>query len=417
MKNIVIIGGGTAGWATALSVRKFWKETNVTLVESSKIGILGAGEGGTSNFGLFLKLLDIDVSDFLKRTGSTIKDGIKLINWAYDGSESEHLFHHSNKGDNNIRNYSAFHFDAKLVSEYFKRVAINRGVNHIDNEVTHISKNGDYIDAIFLKNDEKIIDVDFVFDCSGLARIITGKLHNEEWVDYSKYLLINKAIGFFLPQTRKITHLTLTHTHMIAMNSGWMFQIPLQHRWGCGYAFNDNYISVEEAKKEVETYLNHDIEIQKIFDFKAGSFKRSWIGNSISIGLSYGFLEPLEATSLMSTIIQLKRLIDFEFDESKKELFNKISFETNEQNMMFVRYHYLNERLDTNFWKDSYHAPIPKKLKSILNNDNKIIIKNDIELLKSFELDNWSTDKLTFQVYNYNTIYKKNKKGRYKNII
>jgi len=416
MKNVVIIGGGTAGWATALSVQKFWKDTKVTLIESSKIGILGAGEGGTSNFGLFLKLLDINVKEFLEKTGSTTKNGLQLINWTHKGSESEHLFHQNNKQTNDVRSYSAFHFDARKVSEYFKNIALGRGVNWIDGEVIKINNTNEIINNIELSNGE-IINLDFVFDCSGFARLIISGVHKESWIDYSEYLLVNKAFGFFLPQMKSISYKDLTHTYLCAMNCGWMFQIPLQHRLGCGYAFNDKYVSVEDAKKEVEEHLGHEITIQKVFDFKAGTFKRSWIGNSISIGLSYGFLEPLEATSLMSTIIQLKRLIDFEFDTSYRDMFNKICAETNEQNMMFVRYHYLNERLDTEFWKDAYNAPIPTKLKSILDNDNKLTLKNDTDLLKSFEFEYWTEDKLPFLIYNYDMVYKKNKKGKFKNII
>jgi len=416
MKKILIIGGGTAGWATALSVQKFWKDTDVTLVESSKIGILGAGEGGTSNFGLFLKLMDIDINDFAEKTGSTIKDGIKLINWTYKGSEAEHLFHPTNKETNDIRKYLAFHFDARKVSEYFKNVAINRGVKWIDGEVSKINNTSEIINNVELNNGD-IIDLDFVFDCSGFARLVIDKVHKEKWIDYSKYLLINKALGFFLPQTKNITSKDLTHTYMTAMNSGWMFQIPLQHRWGCGYAFSDKYISIEDAKQEVENYIGHEIKIQKVFDFKPGTYERSWIGNSIAIGLSYGFLEPLEATSLMSTIIQLKRLIDNDFSNSYKDTFNRICRQTNEQNMMFVRYHYLTERLDTPFWNSAYSASIPTKLKSILDENNKVTIENDTELLKVYELDDWNESQLTFQKYNYDTVYKKNKKGKPKQII
>lgn len=417
MKNkVVIIGGGTAGWATALSVQKFWDDTDVTLIESSKIGILGAGEGGTTNFGLFIKLLDINIEDFLENTGSTIKDGLKLLNWTYQGSHSEHLFHQINKETNDIRRYSAFHFDARKVSEYFKKIAIERGVKWIDGEVFKIHNTSETINSIELTNGN-IVNLDFVFDCSGFARLVIEGVHKEKWIDYSKYLLNNKALSYFLPQKKSITYKELTHTYMHAMSCGWMFQIPLQHRWGCGYAFNDNYISVENAKKEVEEYIGHEIVVQKVFDFKPGTYERSWIGNSISIGLSYGFLEPLEATSLMSTIIQLKRLIDNNFDISYKDTFNKICRETNEQNMMFVRYHYLNERMDTPFWKDAYNAPIPNKLKSILDSDNKIIIENDTKLLEAYNLDEWTETQLTFQVYNYNIIYKKNKKGFCKNII
>jgi tryptophan halogenase len=416
MKKVVIIGGGTAGWATALSVQKFWKDIDVTLIESSKIGILGAGEGGTTNFGLFLNLLDIDVKDFLEKTGSTTKDGIKLLNWTYNGSESEHLFHQTSKYTNDIRRYSAFHFDARKVSEYLKRIALDRGINWIDGEVSKINNSAENIDSIELNNGT-IIDLDFIFDCSGFARLIINGVHKENWNDYSKYLLINKALGYFLPQTKSLSNKDLTHTYMHSMSSGWMFQIPLQHRWGCGYAFNENYITPAEAKKEIEEYLGHEIQVQKVFDFKAGTFERSWIGNSIAIGLSYGFLEPLEATSLMSTIIQLKRLIDNNFDVSYRDTFNRICKETNEQNMMFVRYHYLNERLDTPFWKDAYNAPIPEKLKSILDGDNKITITNNTDLLKVYELEHWEEDKLTFQVYNYDMVYKKNKKGIYKTVI
>jgi len=415
-KRVIIIGGGTAGWATALSVQKYWLNVDVTLVESSKIGILGAGEGGTSNFGLFLKLLDINIEDFTKKTGSTTKDGIKLINWTHVGSQSEHLFHQINKQTNDIRKYSAFHFDARRVSEYFKKTAIDRGVKWVDGQVKKINHTSENIDNIEL-TDGTVINLDFIFDCSGFARLIIQGVHKEEWIDYSKYLLLNKALGYFLPQTKQLTNKDLTHTYMHAMKSGWMFQIPLKHRWGCGYVFNDSYTSVEDAKKEIEEYLGHEIKTEKVFDFKAGTHTRSWIGNSISIGLSYGFLEPLEATSLMSTIIQLKRLIDNNFDVSPKDTFNKICRETNEQNMMFIRYHYLNERMNTPFWKDAYNAPIPNKLKLILDETNKISVTNDTDLISAFELYDWKENELTFFVQNYNTIFKKNKKGISKSLI
>lgn len=415
MKKVVIIGGGTAGWLTALVVNKFWKDTEVILVESSKIGILGAGEGGTPNIGRILSLLNINQKDFFEKTGASVKNGIKLINWRGDGETSKHLFT-GNSPSINSPSYG-YHFDAKLVSEYFKLIAIGRGVKHIDNEVSDISKNEDIVDTIFLKNGETIIDVNFIFDCSGFARLIIENVYKEEWVDYSDYLLLNRAFGFFLPQTEKLSMQSKTYTNMVAMSSGWMFQIPLQHRWGCGYAFNSNYISIEDAKKEIENYLGSDIEIKKIFDFKPGRFKRSWIGNSISIGLSYGFLEPLEATSLMSTIMQLKRLIDVNFDEGYKDRYNKWCEEINEQNMMFIRYHYLAEKLDTPFWIDAYNKPIPKKLQNILDKNNNIKLKTNIELLKSFELEETSENELTFFINNYQMIYKKNKKINKKELI
>lgn len=407
MKKIVIIGGGTAGWLTALVVNKFWQNTDVTIIESSKIGIMGAGEGGTSNFGKMLSLLEIDHKDFFEKTKSTIKSGIHLYNWTGNNELSKHLFFGDSPNETNKS--FAYHFDARLVAQYFKDVALLRGVKWIDDEVSEIERENDVIVKLKLK-DTKDIPLDFVFDCSGFARIIINGIHNENWVSYSKYLIMNKAIVYFLPQEEKLGYGDKTHTKMISMNCGWMFQIPLQHRWGCGYVFNDTYISPEDAKKEVEKYLDKEITIQKVFNFNPGTHERSWIGNSIAIGLSYGFIEPLEATSLMSTIMQLKRLIDTNFDEKYKERYNKWCYQINEQNLNFIRYHYLCERDDTQFWKDCTSMPIPPKLQKILDKNNAITVMKDSDLLKSYELEESGENELTFFVNNYLTIFRKNKK-------
>jgi tryptophan halogenase len=407
MKKIVIIGGGTSGWLTALVVNKFWKDTTVTLIESSKKGILGAGEGGTPNFGRILSMLDINQDEFYTETKSTIKSGLNLYNWTGSDELSKHPFFSGNLDNFNIP--KAYHFDASLVAKYFKQIATDRGVKCIDDEVIHINNDGENIINLELKNND-VIDLDFIFDCSGFARIIIDTVHNEKWVDYSKYLLLNKAFGYFLPQENDITVDDRTFTEVVAMKSGWMFRIPLQHRLGCGYAFNDTYISVEDAKKEIEEYLGREVTIQKVFDFKPGTHKRSWIGNSISIGLSYGFIEPLEATALMSTIMQLKRLIDFNFNDTLKERFNKWCYEINEQNLCFIRYHYLTERNDTPFWRDCRKMPIPDKLKKILDKDNTLLVKDNKDLIRLFELTETATNELTFNVYNYLSILSKNKK-------
>lgn len=414
MKKVVIIGGGTAGWLTALVVNKFWKNTDVTLVESSKIGILGAGEGGTSNFGKMLSLLDINQKEFFERTKSTVKGGLHLYNWTGQNELSKHLFF--GEGPNEVNKSYAYHFDARLVAKYLKEIAVSRGVEWVDGEVESIVNENENIIELKLK-DGNIIDLDFVFDCSGFARLIIEGVHKEKWYSYSDYLIMNKALVFFLPQENEYQVNDKTYTEMISMDCGWMFKIPLQHRWGCGYVFNDKYITVEDAKNEVEKYLGHEVTIQKVFDFNPGTHKRSWIGNSISIGLSYGFIEPLEATSLMSTIMQLKKLIDINFDERDVEKYNMWCYQINEQNLNFIRYHYLCERDDTQFWKDCTSKPIPPKLQKILDKNNSINVTNDVELLKSFELEECSPNELTFFVNNYQTIFKKNKKVLKKELI
>lgn len=414
MKKIVIVGGGTAGWLTALVVNKFWKNTSVTLVESSKIGILGAGEGGTSNFGKILSLLGIDQEDFFKKTKSTKKGGLHLHNWTGKNEITKHLFS-GDRPDGFNKSY-AYHFDSKLVAEYFKEISLNRGVEWIDGEVDKIETHDGIINKLNLK-DGRSIDLDFVFDCSGFARLIIDGVYNEEWVSYSEYLMMNKAFTFFLPQNKNYTINDNTYTQTISMNAGWMFQIPLQHRWGCGYVFNKDFITLEDAKKEVEDYVGCEIEVRKIFDINPGTHKNSWNGNSISIGLSYGFIEPLEATSLMSTIMQLKRLIDIDFNQTHKEAYNKWCYQINEQNLNFIRYHYLCERDDNPFWEKCTQMPLPAKLKKILDSNNKLIPQTDIELLKALELDEASPNELTFFVNNYSTIHTKNKKKKIKELI
>lgn len=408
MKKIVIIGGGTAGWLTALAVNKFWKNINLTVIESSKIGILGAGEGSTPNFGLMLNLLDIDEKEFFNKTNSTIKKGLNFKNWTLDKREPKHIFFNST---NNITpQKNAYHFDGRLVGQYFKEISIERGVNHIDNEVIDVEKINDKIHTILLNNNEKIENVDFIFDCSGFAKIIIEKTHNEKWISYKDYLSLNKAIGYFLPQNTKFKITDKTYTELVSMNCGWMWQIPLQHRWGCGYVFDNSFTTIEDAKREIEEYVGTEIKIQKIFEFNPGRFERSWIGNSVSIGLSYGFLEPLEATSLMSTIMQLKKLIDINFDEDGRDEYNGFCGEVMEQNMFFIRYHYLCERFDTPFWRKSYSMPIPKKLKNILNEDNHMFLDNDHQIITKLELEKFTTQNIIFGVHNYSSIFKKNKK-------
>ena len=416
MKKVVVIGGGAAGWLTALSLNKFYKNIDLTIIESSKIGILGAGEGGTPNFGNFLSMLDINHFDFFNRTKSTIKNGLHMQNWTGDQTNLYHMFTGDAPNITTKNRNFGYHFDAKLVAEFFKEIALERGVNWIDGEISKINNLNENIINIELKSGE-IIDLDLIFDCSGFARLTSKINNNDEWESYDKYLLINKAFGFFLPQENKYTINDNTKTKVTAMDYGWMFSIPLQHRWGCGYAFNDKYVSVEEAKNEIEEYLGQEIKIQKVFDFNAGTFKRSWVGNSIRIGLAYSFIEPLEATSLMTTVMQLKKLINIDFNEEYKENYNTFCYEVNEQNSIFIRYHYLNEKLDTPFWKDAYNMPIQPKLKRILDEKNYPIPKNDIELGEMMELKELSFKNLPFYLNNYRTIYTKNKKIHKKELI
>jgi tryptophan halogenase len=372
MENIVIIGGGTAGWLTALFVQKHYSTSNISVIESSSIGILGAGEGATPNLFTFLQKLDINEEEFLKRVNGTKKMGIDFQNWAEKGLSFIHGF-----GENletSTKNYS-YHFNARLLADYLKEIAISRNVNHIDGDVEDLILIENKVRKVKLKTN-LTIDVDFLFDCSGFHRMIP-KLYKLKWNSYAQHLKVNAAIPYFLPRNDKEMYTT---TNAISMKYGWMWQIPLQDRWGCGYIYDKNLITEEEAKKEVIEYIGTDVQFNKQINFEPGVYDSIWVENCLMVGLSGGFLEPIEATSIMTIIFELNKFIECKPNEDK-DTFNKFMESINTQNMLFIRHHYNCSRNDTQFWKNYKNLELPQQLKSIINN-NFLLIENNEELMK-----------------------------------
>jgi tryptophan halogenase len=387
--KLIVVGGGTAGWLTSLLFQKFGNGYDVSIIESSEIGILGAGESSTPNLKGLLKDLSIDETDFLFKTNATIKTANHFVNWSVNDDSFYHKF---NKLDNifdaNVKSHG-FHFDARESAKYFKKIGVERGIIHIDGVISNFSQkeNGD-VSIIHLK-DGRNIECDYIIDCSGFARLLIGNLYKSEWNSYSEFLSANSAIAYFLPQTDKIGKKT-TQTQSIAMKYGWMWQVPLQHRWGCGYVYDDSYITDIEAKKEVEQNVGREIDIVKKFKFTAGSYKKTWVNNCISLGLASGFLEPLEGTSLMTliwSIYELLRLGGIE-NENNREEYNDFVYNINYQSMVFVKHHYNCGRKDSEFWLNKYNSKNPKELNEIydigvdnLKPENLIKIMNAKHLL------------------------------------
>ena len=420
-KEIVIVGGGTAGWMTSLYLKKIYRnEANISLIESDKIGILGAGEGTIPIFISTLTQLGIDFNDFVNKTNATYKVGINFENWNGDCKNYYHAFGVTNgkyspysfddgnpyntqigneyigylvknnlslndcissnvllqndkspflKNENNfeLSNYYALHFDASLAAKYFRKLAEKRGVKRIEGLVSRFSQNeSGNITHIHLKRGVKI-KTNFVFDCTGFKRLIIGELYKTEWKSYEDYLTVNSTIPFFLPATKDIK----PYTRAIAMKYGWMWMSPLQNRQGCGYIFDDRYINEEEAQKEVEDFLGHPIKINRKIKFKAGSFKKVWVNNCIAIGLSTGFTEPLEATSIWIAITQLDMLNKNEINNPTQKIidsYNDKFCEMNDDILNFIQFHYFTKRKDTEFWKYyNNNQPMQSSLKSMTN--------------------------------------------------
>lgn len=483
--NLVVVGGGASGWLTAIYAKKIFPEKNVILIESEEYGILGAGEGTTPNFISFLIFLEISIVDLIKNCQATIKNGIKFTNWSNDKSSYFHPFgsrslmsndynflieskylendtvfahycasleNHTFKdygfiekiSDKNLLPFTknenkqiidyasvAVHFDAKLLANYLRLVGEERGVIRKEGIVNKIFNDHEgYIHKI--KTEKEEIDTDFVFDCSGFKRLVIGNHYKSQWKSHSDTLPVKRAIPFFLKIDKEVP----PYTEAIAMDYGWMWKIPLQHRYGCGYAFDSNLISDEDAIKEIENFLGFEPEYPRkkgyAFNFSAGCFEKVWINNCLSVGLSAGFVEPLEATSIMQTIFTLQRFMSekqnlYTKNNFIKEKFNNFYLNETEEIVDFLYLHYTTNKNNTKFWKDfTKNNKMPEKISYILE------VFKDKVLIDTFDL---SKNKIFFSAnYHYilignkllnNNIMKKNaklvlndrKKQDYKNIL
>lgn len=438
--NIVIVGGGTAGWLTTLFAKKKYPDSNVTLIESSEIGILGAGEGTTPYFHTILDFIDISYADVIKNCQASFKVGLKYTNWSEANPEYYHtfenVFNKLQKYKNNVDNQFfiecyregklpvletmtaqcckkyclpvvqptqnlddttyfgalAMHFDACLLAKYLKEVGLQRGITRQEGKVVSINQNEQgYIKSLTLENGLEV-DTTFVFDCTGFRRLIIGNFYKSEWQTLKNMLPAKRALAFFTEQTNKIA----PYTDVIAGNYGWFWKIPLQHRHGCGYVFDSDLVDDDTAKKEIDNLTGQDTEIRNMFKFEPGYYSKIWIKNCIALGLSSGFLEPLEATS----IHQLGRnLIDFFSYENKiYEKEQRIIDEYNtyyakETNHIaeFLYMHYLTDKTNTNFWLNFTNSnEMPDSIRKFLNTiQYRLLNVRDIKDTILFGIDSY----------------------------
>jgi len=404
MKNIIIVGGGTAGWLSGYFLKNKYPEYNVSLIESTVIGILGAGEGGTPNLrSIIVDDFGFDEDEFLEKVNGTKKYGIIFDKWH---SDKQHSFIHGFGFDGLENDLYSYHFNARLFAEYLKNKSTQIGVKHIDNEVLNFTQINNQVSEVVLKNGD-IIKSDFIIDCSGFLRLVVGDLYKSKWSSYEDELLINSALPFFInePNT-ELRQRTIAE----AVECGWMWKIPLQNRWGCGYLYNDKMIDDEFIKSEItRLYGDKDIQVNKKIKFIPGSYDNVWVENCVAIGLSSGFLEPLEATSIMTIIFQLRHLPDDMFEYSRREEYNYKVNKFNYQNMLFLRHHYNCSRNDSLFWKTYRDKKLPEIFDRIYTtfNDPKPI--SDV-----FKIDN---DTLTFTKEQYKHIFNNNFLKKEKTLI
>jgi tryptophan halogenase len=279
----------------------------------------------------------------------------------------------------------SFHFDAALTAKYFRKVAESRGVVRVEGKTKDFNLDMKRnITAVVMEDGTKY-QTDFVFDCTGFKKLIIGQLFGTSWKSYEDKLTVNTAIPFFLPQSQ--TEIK-PYTRAIAMKYGWMWQIPLQNRWGCGYIFDDEFTDYHGAKKEVEEFLGHPIEVNRIIQFRAGRFNNTWVNNVMAMWLSAVFTEPLEATSILISMVALMELsVDKlnNYNENTIKEYNDFMSSYNDTIVDFLQFHYITKRNDTPFWEYyTKYAPLSENLSSIVeeyirngdfevNQDNKTV--------------------------------------------
>lgn len=388
--NIVIAGGGTAGWLAALFfVRAHPGQHTVTVIESTKIGIIGAGEGST---GIMRDLLSnqwfdtgVNIQEFMEAVDGTAKMGIRHKNWTpagdsyyapLDGSHTSgmnpdteflkvfsmygkdkmHLATNLGKYfEEKIPNAGAFHFNAHKIGQYFKK-HLGNSVQHIDAEILDVELNvlGE-IDSLRLDNGQTVSG-DFFIDCTGFARKLISKLR-VDWKSYRMHLPVDRAMPFLLPYKEGVPVEPVTVAH--ALSSGWMWQIPTSARLGCGYVFQSSCITPEQAQAEVEQTLGCEIEPIKIIKFDSGRSQKLWEGNCLALGLAAAFAEPLEATSIHTTIVQLVQFVFEHLTDNYNSTVNAVSRKRYNERMTkmyddildFLVIHYQGGRTDSEFWQ------------------------------------------------------------------
>lgn len=417
LRNVVIVGGGTAGWMTAAALAKFLhpQQYQIALVESDAIGTVGVGEATVPHIRYFNDVLGIDENEFMKKTNATYKLGIEFSNWGKVGDSYIHpfgvygiphndiSFHHywlrlHQQGDaGSIGDYSvgvvaaaaekfaypsndsgslfskygyAFHLDATLYAGFLREYSTARGVTRIEGKITNVRQSADsgFIESVQLVSGE-IIAGDLFIDCSGFRGLLISDTLKTEFEDWSHWLPCDRAIA--VPSSS--TTAPLPYTKAIARTAGWQWRIPLQNRVGNGQVYSSRYISDDEVANNLLNNLDGEpLANLNYLRFKAGRRVKSWNKNCVSIGLSSGFLEPLESTSIYLIQVAIMKLVEFfpyadmeaaNCDEFNRELANEYE---RIRDFLILHYH-ATERDDTVFWNYCRTMEIPESLAAKIN--------------------------------------------------
>ncbi|GGC98219.1 tryptophan halogenase family protein [Aquisalinus flavus] len=405
VRKVVIAGGGTAGWTVAAALGKVLGTLlDVTLVESDDIGTVGVGEATIPTMRTFHHLLGIDERDFMRETNATFKLGIAFENWGEVGDRYIHSFGTVGRGNwmgdfQNLwlearekgfagefgeycfelqaaeagRFYTgekaptsyAFHLDATAYGQFLRRFSEQYGVRRQEGKIATVDLDGESGDiaALVLESGERI-EGDLFIDCTGFRGLLIEDALKTGYEDWTHWLPTDSALAV---QTQSVAE-PLTYTRAMAHDAGWQWRIPLQHRVGNGLVFCSEYLSDDAARDRLAGNIEGEqLTEPRMIRYRTGRRKSMWTRNCVALGLSSGFIEPLESTSIHLIQIGITRLLKcFPFggiSEPTRDHFNELMIKELECIRDFIVLHYkATERDDSPFWQRCRDMAIPDSL-------------------------------------------------------
>jgi len=430
IRRVVILGGGSSGWMTAAALAKsIQRDCEITLIESEEIGTIGVGEATIPPIKQFNQMLGIAEAEFLRRTKGSFKLGIRFVNWGRQGHSYFHPFgsygrpfdlvqvqHHWQRAQARgqaqpldeycmawaaaklgrfqhpspdprhvLSTYDhAYHFDAGLYARLLRDYAEARRVRRVEGKVASVQQHptSGFIESLTMESGEVIAGELFI-DCSGLrAMLIEGTLKTG-FDDWTHWLPCNRALA--VPcETGSFNPYTLSTAH----SAGWQWRIPLQHRTGNGHVYSSQFMGDDEAAQILLSNLDGKALAEpRLIKFTTGRRKQCWNKNVIAIGLSSGFLEPLESTSLHLVQAGISKLLayfpDRDFDPLVTQEFNRVAATEVERIRDFIILHYhLTQRDDSPMWRHCAHMAIPEPLQYKIDHFKRYgrLIPGDMDL-------------------------------------
>jgi len=422
ISSIAIVGGGSAGWMSAAILAKVYPHLKITVIEDPNTPPIGVGESTYEGIRYYCRVLEIDEKSFFKHTNASIKIGLKFADlydvdkkhedfiypfgtanvngtkWGleewfikkelypetplseyYESYFPQALLAKHNRFSKNTNGelgtfnpviHTALHFDAIKFGSWLRDIyCLPKGVTLIQKTVEEIPVNENGIESLIF-NDRTSISADLYIDCTGFKSLLLGKALNEKFLSFEDVLPNNRAWATQLDYLDKKTELDALTTCTFLEN-GWCWNIPLWSRLGTGYVYSDKFVEPEVALEEFKKYLKSSkikiprtdeiLNNAKFIDIKmrVGIHERTWVKNTVAIGLSAGFIEPLESTGLFTVhnfLFQLIRALEREkVSQWAIDVYNRAVYLDYYRLVEFIRMHYaLSIRNDTPYWKANF---------------------------------------------------------------